>query len=42
MRREDSPKQEVLSWADVDALIDQMLPQITGTFDSLVMIAIRN
>ncbi len=44
MRREESPKQEVLTWGDVDALIDQMLPQITGlagsigTFDTLVMI----
>ena len=38
MRREESPKQEVLSWTDVDALIDQLLPQVTGAFDSLVMI----
>ncbi|MCL5995874.1 MAG: phosphoribosyltransferase, partial [Chloroflexi bacterium] len=38
MRREESPKQEVLSWADVDALVDQLLPQMTGVFDSLVMI----
>jgi uncharacterized protein len=38
MRREDSPKQEMLSWADVDALIDQLLPQMSGSFDSLVMI----
>jgi hypoxanthine phosphoribosyltransferase len=38
MRREESPKQEVLSWTDVDALIDQLLPQVTGVFDSLVMI----
>ena len=38
MRREESPKQEVLSWTDVDALIDQLLPQMTGSFDSLVMI----
>ena len=36
MRREESPKQEVLSWTDVDALIDQLLPQVTGVFDSLV------
>jgi hypoxanthine phosphoribosyltransferase len=38
MRREESPKQEVLSWADVDALVDQLLPQMNGVFDSLVMI----
>jgi hypoxanthine phosphoribosyltransferase len=38
MRREDAPKQEVLSWADVDTLIDQLLPHMTGAFDLLIMI----
>jgi hypothetical protein len=38
MRREDAPRQEVLTWADVDALIDQLLPQMTGAIDLLVMI----
>ncbi|GIV85934.1 MAG: phosphoribosyltransferase [Candidatus Roseilinea sp.] len=38
MRRAESPRQEVLTWADVDALIDQLLPQMVGAFDSLVMI----
>ncbi len=38
MRREESPRQEVLSWADVDALIDQLLPQMVGAFDLLVMV----
>jgi len=38
MRREEAPKREVLTWADVDALIDQLLPQMAGTFDALVMI----
>lgn len=38
MRREESPKREVLTWADVDSLIDQILPQMTGSFDALVMI----
>jgi uncharacterized protein len=38
MRREEAPKQEVLSWADVDALIDQLLPHMTGAFDLLIMI----
>ncbi len=31
-------RQEVLTWTDVDALIDQLLPQIRGTFDSMMMI----
>jgi len=31
-------RQEVLTWTDVDALIDQLLPQIRGSFDSLLMI----
>ena len=38
MRREDAPKREVLSWADVDGLIDQLLPKMTGGFDALIMI----
>ena len=38
MRREEAPKREVLSWADVDGLIDQLLPQMTGGFDALIMI----
>ncbi len=38
MRREEAPKQEVLSWNDVDALIDQVLPNMTGAFDALIMI----
>ena len=38
MRREDAPKRQVLSWTDVDALIDQLLPQMAGSFDALVMI----
>lgn len=38
MRREETPRQELLTWADVDALIDQLLPQMTSTFDSLLMI----
>ncbi len=31
-------RQEVLTWTDVDALIDQLLPQIRGTFDAMMMI----
>jgi uncharacterized protein len=38
MRREESPRQEVLSWADVDALIDQLVPQMTNVYDALIMI----
>jgi hypoxanthine phosphoribosyltransferase len=38
MRKEESSRQIVLSWADVDALIDQLLPQMIGAFDSLLMI----
>jgi hypothetical protein len=38
MRREDEPRHHVLSWHDVDTLVDQLLAQITGTFDGLLMI----
>ena len=31
-------RQEVLTWNDVDKLIDQLLPQIRNTFDSMLMI----
>lgn len=38
MRRDDAPRQLILGWNDVDALIDQLVAQVTGTFDSLLMI----
>jgi hypothetical protein len=38
MHREEPPRQEVLTWADVDALIDQLIPKMVGSFDLLVMI----
>ena len=38
MRREDAPKQLVLSWSEVDQLIDKLLPQLQGTYDSLLMV----
>jgi uncharacterized protein len=38
MRRDETPRQEILSWADVDALVDQLIPQFTGRFDLLVMV----
>ena len=31
-------RREVLTWSDVDKLIDYLVPQIRGRFDSLVMI----
>lgn len=31
-------RQEVLSWEDTDKLIDYLLPQISGRYDSMVMI----
>jgi hypothetical protein len=31
-------RQENLSWTDVDALIDHLLPQMRGSFDALVMV----
>ena len=31
-------RQEVLTWTDVDKLIDHLLPQMRGTFDAMVMV----
>lgn len=31
-------RQEVLTWQDIDKLIDELLPQMSGTFDSMLMI----
>ncbi len=31
-------RQEVLTWGDVTALIDHLLPQMQGTFDALLLI----
>lgn len=31
-------RQEVLTWNNVDKLIDELLPQMRGTFDSMLMI----
>jgi hypothetical protein len=31
-------RQEVLTWQDVDKLIDELLPQMSGIFDSMLMI----
>lgn len=35
----DDLKREYLTWGDVDALIDHLLPQFRGEFDGLLMIA---
>lgn len=32
------PRPEVLSWADVDRLIEELLPQFEGTYDALLII----
>lgn len=32
------PKQRVLTWHDVDKLIDHLLPQLNGPYDALLMI----
>ena len=31
-------RQELLTWADVDRLIDALLPQLTGAFEAILMI----
>ena len=31
-------RQENLSWDDVDKLVDSLLPQLSGTFDAMIMI----
>jgi hypothetical protein len=36
--REGPPKQRVLTWRDVDMLIDHLLPQLNGPYGALVMI----
>jgi uncharacterized protein len=38
MRHEEMPRHLVLSWEDVDRLIDTLLPQMSGTFDALLMV----
>jgi hypothetical protein len=38
MRREDAPRHHLLTWSEVDSLIDQLLAQMTGTFDALLMV----
>jgi len=33
-----SNRQEVLTWGDVTALVDHLLPQMRGTFDALLLV----
>ena len=35
---EGPPKQKMLTWRDVDMLIDHLLPQLSGTYDALLLI----
>ena len=35
---EGPPKQKVLTWRDVDMLIDHLLPQLNGPYDALLLI----
>ncbi|MCD6288914.1 MAG: phosphoribosyltransferase [Anaerolineae bacterium] len=35
---EHSNSVEILTWADVDALINHLLPQLSGPYDALVMV----
>jgi hypothetical protein len=35
---EDNLKREILSWRDIDKLIDHLMPQFRGEFDGLLMI----
>jgi hypoxanthine phosphoribosyltransferase len=36
--KEQVMRREVLTWSDVDRLIDYLVPQIQGRFDSMVII----
>ena len=38
IEREGPPKQRLLTWNDVDKLIDHLLPQLYGPYDALLMI----
>ncbi len=34
----EEPQREILSWTDIDKLIDHLMPQFRGEFDGLLMI----
>ncbi len=38
MYRFEAPRKEVLTWHDVDALIDHLIPQFNSAYDALLMI----
>ena len=38
MYRFEAPRKEVLTWHDVDALIDHLIPQFNAAYDALLMI----
>lgn len=38
MRQDEPPRHTILTWADIEALIDRLLPQMTGVFDALVLV----
>lgn len=38
MRQFDNRRREVLTWDDVDKLIDHLIPQFQGEFDALLMV----
>ena len=38
MRQQEHSQQQILSWSDVDSLIDKLIPQMEGVFDSLLMV----
>ncbi len=31
-------RQEILTWEDIDQLLDALVPQLTGTFDGMIMV----
>ena len=38
MRRDQTPRRLVLGWQEVEGLIDQLVGQMTGAYDSLLMV----
>jgi hypothetical protein len=38
MRHPEHPQQHILTWSDIDSLIDKLIPQMQGVFDSLLMV----
>lgn len=38
MRQDEPPRHTILTWNDVEGLIDRLLPQMTGVFDALALV----